>query len=159
MFASIKSRVGLDADPNELVAECRRRVVELTEPVRGAEECLTSLRAAGRRLAIVSNSSSRQQHAKIDRLGLRHRVDAVIVSGDHGVAKPDRRLFDLAAEQAEGSLEQAVMVGDSPLHDIEAAATLGLDTAWIRRDRTWPGAIEPTHTVDDLTEVASLLLT
>lgn len=158
VFGQIRQRLGLVASADELVVDYRRRVVELTRPTSGARECLVALRAAGHRLAIVTNGSSGQQHAKITRLGFDQFVDAVIVSGDLEIKKPDRRIFEAAAEAAGGSLDGACMVGDAVTHDIAAAAALGMDTIWIRRGRSWPlDDVAPTYIVDAPGEIPALL--
>lgn len=149
VFAEIRRRFGLPEPVERLLGDYRRRVVELVRPVDGAVECLTQLRSRGCRLAIVSNGSSGQQHAKIDQLGLRDLVDAVIVSGDLAIKKPDPQIFEAAAEACGGTAGEVWMVGDSPTHDIVGAAALGFKTAWLRRGRVWD-ASRYAPTVPDL---------
>lgn len=158
VFDQIRAQLGLDAPADELVAAYRSRIVELTTATVGAHDCLVMLRAAGHRLAIVTNGSSGQQHAKIERLGFAPLVDAVVVSGDLSIKKPDERIFHIAAEQASASLDGAWMVGDSAVHDIAPAAGLGLRTVWIRRGRSWDlDGVEPTHVADTPAEIAVLI--
>lgn len=158
VFESIRSRFGLDAPVDELLADYRRRVVELTAPTAGAVECLHLLRARGWITAIVSNGTGGQQSAKIDALSLRPLVDAVCISGDLGVEKPDAAIFEEAATRTGSTLDDAWMVGDSPHHDIEGAARLGLRTAWLRRRREWPaGPVTPTATIDSLGQLVSAI--
>ena len=159
VFGQIRARLDLAASADELVAAYRTRVVELTTATDGARDCLVALRAAGHHLAIVTNGSSSQQHAKIDRLGFRELVDAVIVSGDLSITKPDHRIFHIAADQAGATLDGAWMVGDSAVHDIAPAAALGLRTVWIRRGRDWDlDGVEPTLVVDSPAEIAALIV-
>ena len=117
-FTQLRARFSLTDPVETLVGEYRQRIVQLARPVPEATNCLAQLRSAGHALAIVTNGSSGQQHAKIDTLGFRELVDAVIVSGDLGIKKPDPRIFELAAEQTGCRLDDAWMVGDSALHDL-----------------------------------------
>lgn len=157
VFATIARRFGL-GDADALLNAYRERVVELMMLTSGATECLVRLRADGHRLAIVTNGSTTQQNAKIDRLGLRALVDAVVVSGTVGVSKPDPRIFELAAVAAGSSLDGAWMVGDSPVNDIEAAKRLGMRTVWIARGRSWQAKLSsPDLTTDDLRTVADAI--
>lgn len=156
VFSSIRSRFDIDIPIEALVADYRRRVIELTRPTPGAVSCLTGLREAGHMLAIVSNGSSSQQHGKIDALGFRDLVDAVVISGDLGIKKPDRAMFDAAVEQTgAGSTspsDPAWMVGDSPLHDIVGAKAVGARTAWLHRGRTWDTTAERPDLILDSVE-------
>lgn len=89
VFTAIRSRYGLCDPIEELLGAYRADVIALAAPTEGALECLAALRLAGHIIAIVSNGSTKQQHGKIDLMGLRDMVDAVIVSGDSDIKKPD----------------------------------------------------------------------
>lgn len=163
VLTAIKERFGLPTPIGLLLSSYQSDVIELTNPVPGAAECLTQLRAAGWTIAIVTNGSTRQQNAKIDRLGFRSMVDAVVVSETLGIKKPDSAIFEHAAALCQVDLSQAPsaswMVGDSPLHDITGASALGLSTAWLPRGRTWPeDQQQPTVVVHDLTALPAQLV-
>ena len=91
----------------------------MTKLSKGATSCLEALRCSGHVLAIVTNGASEQQHAKIDVLGLRAAVAAVVVSGDIGIAKPDAGIFEAAATDVGHSLIDSWTVGDSPSIEME----------------------------------------
>lgn len=151
VFESIRQHFNLGDPVNSLLSDYQRRIVELSTLSAGALSCLKSLREAGHVLAIVSNGSSQQQHGKVDALHLRERVDAVVVSGDLMIKKPDARIFQAAADQCNTSLVGSWMVGDSPLHDIIGGARCGAQTIWLDRGRQWiHDEIEPTITVSSL---------
>lgn len=159
VFEQIRSRFDLAASVDSLLADYRSRIIELTALTPGATECLRELRSAGHIIAIVTNGSSVQQHAKIDVLGLRSSVDVVVVSEDVGIKKPDRRIFDIAASETGTTLAHAWMVGDSPLLDIEAADRLGVLTAWLHRGRSWSGQDSvPTVTLESLHDLPTAVL-
>ncbi len=165
VFETIKSEFDLPGSVDELLVDYQSRVTELTEPTPGAVECLTSLQEHGYALAIVTNGASQRQHTKVDKLGLRPLVEAVVVSGDLGVEKPDAAMFNTAAEAAGVPLgPDTWMVGDSPLHDIHGANRLGLHTAWLHQGRTWlhPSTPEgcqcaPTVQLDSLHDFAEIV--
>ena len=56
--------------------------------------------------------------------------DVVIVSGDIGIYKPARGIFDEACKRAGVKNEQALFVGDHPVNDIQGA--LGADMKAVR---------------------------
>lgn len=137
VFGALRTSFGLTPSVDELLAAYRSRVVELTEPADGATACLASMRARGWSVVIVTNGSSGQQHAKVDSTGLRDLVDAVVVSGDHGIEKPDRRIFELAAERVSAHVAGAWMIGDSPENDVVGPARFDMRTVWVDRGRAW----------------------
>ena len=158
VFAQIRDRYGLTASVDDLVASYQERVVELAATTVGATDCLVELRRRGHALAIVTNGSSKQQHAKIDIMGLRPLVDAVVVSGDLDIQKPDRAMFDAAATETGTTLAGAWMVGDSAIHDVGGAQPLGVNTVWLHRSRPWPHGLEaPTAIIGELTELVAVL--
>jgi putative hydrolase of the HAD superfamily len=93
--------------------------------------CLSSL--AGLRLGVITNGDGDQQRAKLAALGLTARFDVVIVSGDAGYAKPDPRIFHLAAGQLGLLPEQCLYVGDRRDTDALGALSAGMHAAWLNR--------------------------
>ncbi len=163
MFAAIKERFELSASVKELLHLYRARIIDLTREVDGASQCLSELGADGWKVAIVTNGSTKQQNAKIDRLGFRDLVDSVVVSETLGVKKPKPRIFEHAASTcgvATDELETCWMIGDSATHDIAGAQTLGMSTGWLPRGRRWPSdSLPPTLVVEHLGTLARRLRT
>ena len=91
----------------------------------GAAEGLDALRAAGFRLAVLSNFDGRLRGI-LAALGLSRRLDAVFLPSDLGVAKPEPRAFHGALERLSVEAAQAVFVGDDPERDLAAARNAGL---------------------------------
>lgn len=77
------------------------------------------------RVAIVSNFDTRLRPL-LASLGLRY--DVLACSGEQGVEKPDPRLFAHALDGLGVPAERALMVGDDPLADLDAAGRLGCRT-------------------------------
>jgi putative hydrolase of the HAD superfamily len=68
-------------------------------------------------------------------LGLSDHFAAIVTSGDAGVEKPDRRIFDHALDLLGLPAERAIHVGDREVEDCEGALAAGLSAA-LRLDRT-----------------------
>ncbi len=159
VFTAIREMYQLPTPVEDLLAAYQERVIELAGPTDGAFACLADLRAAGHTIAIVSNGSTKQQHGKIDRMGMRSLVDAVIISGDLDFKKPDRRIFEAAAAATGGSLAGSWMVGDAARNDVVGGHAVGAKTAWLHRGRSWDEpSCEPTAILDDLTQLAAAML-
>lgn len=157
LFELVRLRWGLDRAADELVEQYQ---AEYAGHVRLGDEiaiALRVLRDAGCRLGIVTNGAPSQVD-KIERCGLAALVDGWAISETEGVAKPDRRLFELAASRAGGSLDGAWMVGDHPVYDVGGGRDAGCTTVWVHRDRTWElTSYRPDHIVTTAAEVVTLV--
>lgn len=129
-------------------------------PYPEAAACLKEL--SGRyRIGIIANQSAGTAE-RLEKYGLLQYVALVTASAEEGVAKPDRRIFELALERSGARPEEAVMIGDRIDNDILPAKALGMRTIWIRQGfgRYWSITREaetPDHIVQSLMEICSIL--
>jgi putative hydrolase of the HAD superfamily len=86
---------------------------------------LERLRAAGLKLAVVSNANATLVRA-FRRLGLAEYFDVILDSAVEGMEKPDRRYFELALERVGAARETTVHVGDFYHIDVAGARSAGL---------------------------------
>lgn len=105
-------------------------------------------------LALVTNGAGCLQREKLTASGLSEHFEAIVVSADLGVAKPDPSVFELALSELGADTDHAVMVGDSISKDVDGALAAGLGAVWVNRCRrsapsNRPGLVEIT-TLDDL---------
>ena len=96
----------------------------------GAIDVLKAIKEKGYILGCITNGVSSLQNIKLDTAGIRDMFDVVVVSGDIGIYKPDRRIFDEAIRRAGIENSQALYVGDHPVNDIQGA--LGADMKAVR---------------------------
>lgn len=61
----------------------------------------------------------------LERVGLTHFADAVVSGARAGVAKPDRRIYEIAAEVTGAVPRRCLFVDDRP-ENVEAARSLGM---------------------------------
>jgi FMN phosphatase YigB (HAD superfamily) len=134
-----------------LIAEAGPYGPELTEAIY---ECLTdpgawtpypdtvpvlgALQDAGVRTGVLSNIGWDIRPA-FARVGALDSLHAVVLSCEHGLAKPDPALFTLACERLETSPSRVLYVGDDPVKD-GAAVRAGLPVYLLPNDRN---AAEP----------------
>ncbi len=102
------------------------------EPDRQALAALDDLRAAGARLAIVSNAA-RHSERLLDTFGFRDRVSATALSWSVGVLKPDARIYRAALDALGVVPGEAAFVGDGRDRELQGARRLGLRTVLIER--------------------------
>lgn len=127
--------------PEEIAAECAAEiergweVSENFELFEDALPVLDELRAAGLRLALVSNGIRDLRefvaHHRLD-------VDAIVGSRAHGFVKPHPTIFRAALEQVGVQPAEAAMVGDSLEEDIEGAKALGMRAILMDREDRHP---------------------
>src|SRR5207248_10088514 len=85
-----------------------------------AEPVLRDLKARGAAVAVVSDFHV-DLRAMLAAQGLTDLCDGCIVSAEHGVQKPDARIFGIALETLGVPASHALMVGDRASHDGGAA--------------------------------------
>jgi putative hydrolase of the HAD superfamily len=96
---------------------------------------LQYLRSIGIKIGIISNFDHYPHVHKILRnCGLSPCVDAVVVSGEVGLKKPDPAIFRLALENLQTNSSDAVFIGDHPQEDFAGAESAGLQAILLQRD-------------------------
>jgi putative hydrolase of the HAD superfamily len=101
-------------------------IADTIQPLPGALDTLAALRQAGIATAIVTNGEAAWQRRKLELTGLVEAVDAVVISAEIGVAKPDAAPFLRACAALTAAPSRTVMVGDNTAVDIAGAAAAGL---------------------------------
>lgn len=115
-----------------------------------------SLPALQRITATHPVASLTNGNADLDMIGIRTHFAHHVCARDSGVAKPDPRIFVLAAERLGVAPEEILHVGDDPVLDVVGARDAGLRTAWINRSRApWPEALGTPPDLD-LADMAAL---
>jgi HAD superfamily hydrolase (TIGR01509 family) len=89
-------------------------------------DALTRVRERGIKTGLVSNIHF-DLRPELQTQGVLDLLDAVVLSFEHGVQKPDRRIFQIALDELGVRSSETIMVGDSKVHD-GAAADLGIKT-------------------------------
>jgi putative hydrolase of the HAD superfamily len=113
---------------------------------------LVRLREHGARLAVVSNWDV-SLHDVLERTGLRPLVDAVVISAELGVAKPDPAIFRAALHRLGAAADGALHVGDSVEHDVAGARAAGIDAVLVARNGVAPP--EGVRTIASLAELVA----
>jgi putative hydrolase of the HAD superfamily len=158
--AFFAEQLGVYLDDSTVAVLEDRRQTQMCQGWRlfaDALPCLEWLRAAGLRIAAVTNASGPQQHAKLADMGISRFFDAVVIAGELGVAKPDPRIFHVACQQLQILPGQAVHIGDRLDLDAVGARDAGLHGVWLDRSggRHAPAGV---HVIADLEALPELLV-
>ncbi|MEF2965094.1 HAD family hydrolase [Paenibacillus sp. M1] len=147
-------------DLTELKAYYDKNYMTHARVMNHAVEALEACRGLGLKLGVITNGFSHLQHGKIDLLNLRAHFDAIVVSGDIGIKKPDERIYRIALEKLGTAPEETIIVGDHPRNDIWGASRVGIRGVWLLRKHAWSDDLaggEPWRTINELNELAPLL--
>ena len=96
-------------------------------PNWGTVSILESLKAAGYRLAGLSNWSSEKFYLVRPQYPFLDCLELVVLSGEVGLVKPDPRIFHILAEKVGRTSQECLLIDDS-LKNIETARSLGFQT-------------------------------
>lgn len=145
---------GLDAE--EVAALYAQQLSTRADLLPGAMELMEAVHGK-MKIALVSNGVSAIQRGRLSRCPFTPLLDAVIISEEIGVSKPDPRMVEIALEQL-GCTDkrEAVLLGDSLSADIPAANAAGVDSIFLSLHGKESDL--PTYTVQSLEEARLLLL-
>jgi putative hydrolase of the HAD superfamily len=134
----------------------RTRALELTP---GSLDVLTALRERGCKLGLVTNGFAATHHDKIDRLGLRERMDAFFLADEVGMVKPDPELFRHACRVLGSEPSRTAMVGDRYARDVVGAHEAGLFTVLldVHAIPVPAGGPQPDAVIASISEVLDVL--
>ena len=111
------------------------------------------------RLIAVTNGTKIAQEKKLKTSGLEKIFDAVYISEDVGIEKPNKEYFDAVflGEKITDKSE-AVIIGDSLTSDIRGGNNAGIDTIWYNpRGKRNDNGVEVTIEIEKLSELAEIL--
>ncbi len=95
-----------------------------------AHEVVDTMRAAGVKLALITNGAARPQRAKVERFELTHRFDHIQIEGEHGFGKPEERAYRHALSVLGVEARETWMVGDNLEWEVIAPQRLGIHAIW-----------------------------
>jgi len=100
------------------------------------------------RMAALSNAWSGTRQAMRTHYGMDRLVDLMIFSDEEGMAKPDPRIYHLAAERLGIQPEEALFVDDVP-RNVEAARAVGMTAVHFRDTAQAVAEIEHALNTDE----------
>jgi putative hydrolase of the HAD superfamily len=152
----IYQRLGLELDDELLARISKRRraaFAAIFVPRDGAVPALEQLRARGLRTGLITNCSSETPQLWAAS-PLAPLVDACVFSCREGARKPERRLYEAAAQRLGVQPEACVFVGDGNDDELAGAARAGMRPVLLRTQskRDWNG-----EAIDNLSEIVELV--
>ncbi len=138
-FETLLGRLGRGDESPELAPRMAEAfvagLIEHGELYPGVLELLADL--GDRPVALVTNGIGAVQRGRLVRLGLADRFDVVAISGELGMSKPGRPIFDhVLADLGEPDRSDVVMVGDNWSSDIVGAQRAETAAVWFNHRRS-----------------------
>ena len=157
-FSVLFEEYQITADP-ELVARKYEDYLSVGHYfLPGAEEALKRL-SQKYKLYLASNGTAKVQAGRLKSANISHYFEAIFVSQQIGVNKPDKRYFDRCAERIPGyDPQKAMIVGDSLTSDIQGGINAGMQTVWVNpAHKPHPEHIVPDYEIEALHQLEALL--
>lgn len=140
-----------------------QRVRDCLELKADCHATLAQLKALGLYLSIVSNIDDDMLDHIVARDGLHEYLNHWTSSETAQSCKPHRQFFELCLEKSGLAAHEVLFVGDSPEHDIDGAAGVGMKTALIVNEGSEPplqsgrARAAPDYVIHSLTELLDLV--
>lgn len=126
----------------------------------GVIDTLSTLRARGCHLGIVSNIDNDHLEHMIELSGLQPHFDSILSSEHAQSCKPDSRIFAEALRRADSPPEATFFVGDSLQQDIPGANRAGMQSVLIWSNpgsEPIPGVNQPRHIIRRIPDLLDLM--
>ncbi len=109
-------------------------------------------------LGVISNGDKKQQNEKISHFGLEKYFQTVISCEDAKFSKPEKGIFDFAANMLGLNNFNCVYIGDRFLQDVAGSKNAGMIPIWINRNNEpVPNGYESEIMIKELMEVKIFL--
>lgn len=161
-MTAVLNEAGIADDPTlvaELVELERAFLVDGVHLYEDSLPVMRALRERQIRVAVVSNCSHSTRPI-VDRLGLEDEADAVVLSYEVGVAKPEAGIYLTALERLRVAPDEAVFVDDQAAY-CDGATVVGMSAYLIQREGATPdeGTSEPggRPVIEDLRALLDLV--
>ena len=102
----------------------------------GVMEMMDGLKAAGKKIYLLSNAQALFTRTELQMTGLEGYFDGILLSSDAGYKKPSREFYGLLAERFEVFPEESLMVGNDDVADCHGAAGVGMDSLYIYTEQS-----------------------
>jgi putative hydrolase of the HAD superfamily len=80
---------------------------------------------------MITNGAPDVQRLKVEGANLKGHFESIVISGDVGIGKPERGIFDHALQTMAAAPEESLMVGNSFERDVAGALGAGMRAAWL----------------------------
>ncbi|MET3644552.1 YjjG family noncanonical pyrimidine nucleotidase [Streptococcus gallinaceus] len=158
-FARLFAHFGQVVDGSYFAERYQHFLSQQGQTFTGAKVLLDNLKARGYRLFAATNGVTFIQKGRLLASEIGSDFEKVFISDEMGAQKPDKKFYDLIGEAVPGfEKEDALMIGDSLLADIQGGNNAGIDTVWFNPHHAEnTSQARPSYVVADYDELMALL--
>ncbi len=157
-FRRLFKALDIERDAKEVSDAYMRYLGMSTFLFDGVEELIKAL-SKDYRLVIVTNGLKEAQTNRINKSTIRKYFEAVVISDEIGIAKPDPRIFEYALYKINyKDKSKVLMIGDSLSSDIKGGTNAGIDTCLYNPEKKVNDTcIKPTYQIYKLEDLKNIL--
>ena len=156
-WSTVLAGIGLNYDGIEMENHFKHYLHTYAVTIDGAKDLLKYL-SQKYQVYATSNATYEQQISRLKNAGFEQYFDGYFISERVGAEKPSKEFFDYCLGNLKASIDEIVLIGDSPTADIKGGSQYGLKTIWFdRRNEKLPKGVVPTYTVKCLEEVKNFV--
>ena len=150
--------IEVDADHRIFASKYLNYLSQGVYLIPGAVDLINSLRSKFK-LGLLTNGIPAVQHPRFENSELFGKFDAVVVSGDVGISKPNPGIFEILTRKVCVHDKSAMlMIGDSLTSDIKGGLNFGIDTCWYNpMNKPNDTTIKPKFVISSLNELYSII--
>jgi putative hydrolase of the HAD superfamily len=158
-FKRYFSRVNIDGISPHEFSDCYLNFLSMNNTLLPGAKTLIEEISTNFRLALLTNGMTKVQKPRFSSSEIFNYFDAIIISEEVGIAKPDKRIFEIVMERLNFTDKiKALMIGDNLSSDIEGGNLFGMDTCWFNPDKKENNTdIEPTYEISKLYQLKSIV--
>lgn len=141
VFRRLYSEKGVKTDRRkiaETMLTFRAITMEKLRLFDGAEELLIALKAAGKKVYLLSNAQTLFTAPEMELLGITKYFDDILYSSDYAVKKPSGYFYDILFRKYSLSKEESVMVGNDRFADAGGAEEYGIASIYLHTEQSTP---------------------
>jgi putative hydrolase of the HAD superfamily len=142
-----------------LLAETHRAATRFRlQPYPGVEDTIRQLHSRYH-LAIISDGQIACALPELNGCGLAGYFDPIIISGDFGYRKPDKRLFTAALTAMKMEPSEVLFVGNDMYRDVYGAQRVGMKTVFFESNQGTQGkeGVKPDYIIYNFSELLNAL--
>jgi YjjG family noncanonical pyrimidine nucleotidase len=157
-FELFLNSLKFDNNPSEFSRNYLLQLSRGTQLISGAEEILQTL--SGKvGMILMTNGIKEVQRSRLNLSSIKSYFSDIIISDEVGVAKPDKKIFEIALQNMSISDKDTIlMVGDNLSSDIKGGMDFGIDTCWYNPNMNdHHPEIHATYEVRNLEDLLSIV--
>ena len=157
-FKRFADKINLSQDPKILSNMYVNFLAEASFIYKETEELLSYLYKKYK-IVIITNGLTSVQNKRIKESIIKDYFDAVIISDEIKIAKPDPKIFDYALNVINHTNKESVlMIGDSLSSDVKGGINAGIDTCWFNpNNKKNNSSLIPKYEISTLLELKNIL--